>query len=453
MALNSKSTSWNLAERVIFPAPTPTYTKESFPNELILIPRSDGEKVPCLLLPFKHARFILVYFHANAEDLGSSHHFCSALREVFQVHVLAVEYPGYGICRGKATEAGIMKNAIAAMEFVTEILRWPYDGIKLFGRSLGTGPSMALAAKYEVAGLILVSPFTSIRELFRTQVGVLAEMVEDRFRNLEVASSILSPTLIIHGQQDALIPPEHSRKIYASVPTRKMMVSPLEMSHNTPLLQNVGMFVLPMTHFFSLPDYTFEDIEVPSWVFPASMGPEAEAGMLEEEGKSPKQKEETDDSTLVTWFAACDGSHCVRVGSRTYSRTCTRYDKDHMEPYEGSDVGSDDNGAGGGKGLGPRMAGPDGLSGRRTPREPCADKQPVQMRASSPRTNASPRNPASRGASTPRQPGPQSAEDCVAADGVAWVAEIQMPYAVDMEADEPEPKPRWSPLQACSTCQ
>lgn len=352
---------------------------------------------------------------------------------------MAVEYPGYGICSGKATEAGILKNAEAAMHFVTETLRWPHDGIKLFGRSLGTGPSMALAAQYEVAGLVLVSPFTSIRELFRTQVGVFAEMVEDRFRNLEVASKILSPTLIIHGQQDSLIPPEHSRKIYTSVPTRKMMVSPLEMSHNTPLLQNVGMFVLPMTHFFSLPDYTFEDIEIPFWVFPASMV--AEPVGPQEEGESPFKRKEEDASSLVPWFTACDGSQCVRVGSRN----CSRYDKDHQfEPCEGSEGDDDENAFHAPKGLGPRMAGPDGLSGRKTPREPCVDKNPESFGVTS-----STRNPASVGASTPRQPRPHKAEDALS-DGVTWVAEIQMPFGVDIEDEESEAK-HWSPLQACST--
>merc|ERR1719253_1668247 len=47
-----------------------------------------------------------------------------------------------------------------------------------------------------------------------------------------------------------------------------MMVCPADMAHNTSLLNSIGTFVLPMTQFFSLPDYTFEDIEVPEWVFP-----------------------------------------------------------------------------------------------------------------------------------------------------------------------------------------
>jgi len=265
--VNSNSTSWNVVERLCFPSPRPTYTVASFPRELIFIPRSDGFDVPCVFLPFRHARFLVLYFHGNAEDLGSCYPFCSVIRDLFQVHVLAVEYPGYGVCAGTSDEAGLMANADAAMTFVLETLHWPRDGVKLLGRSLGTAPCVALAAKQEVAGVILVAPFLSIREIFRSQVGRMADLVMDRFPNYLLAQHIRSPTLIVHGQLDTLIPCEHGRRIYDSVPAKKMMVCPALMGHNSCLLRDVSDFVLPMTQFFSLPDYTFEDIVVPDWVY------------------------------------------------------------------------------------------------------------------------------------------------------------------------------------------
>ncbi|CAK9026886.1 unnamed protein product [Durusdinium trenchii] len=269
LVLNSRSTSWNLVERVIFPAPKPSYSLDSFPRELILVPREDGLQVPCLFLPFRHARFLFIYFHANAEDLGLSYSFCKILRDLFQVHVMAVEYPGYGVCPGTCDEEGVMANASAAMRFVLETLRWPKDGIKLFGRSLGTAPTIQLATRVEVGGVILVSPFTSIKELFRHQLGRLADLLSDRFKNLDSTPKITSPTLIIHGQQDALVPLEHGRLIYASITCKRMFVTPHNMSHNTSLLKDAATFILPMTHFFSLPDYTFEDLELPEWVYPS----------------------------------------------------------------------------------------------------------------------------------------------------------------------------------------
>lgn len=266
----SKSSSWNIVERLLFPAPQNSYSEDSFPNELIFVPgiQREDPAVPCLFLPFRHARFLFIFFHGNAEDLGLCYTFCCVLREQFQVHVLAVEYPGYGICPGRTTEEGIFASAMAAFRFASVVLKWPLDGIKLLGRSLGSGPAVAVAAKYRVAGVILVAPFLSIQEVFRHKLGNLAGMIQDRFSNRDRVQSIRSPTLIIHGRRDNLVPCSHGETLYHSITSKKMMVSPVDMGHNTSLFADIGFFVLPMLQFFSLPDYTFEDITIPEWVFP-----------------------------------------------------------------------------------------------------------------------------------------------------------------------------------------
>ncbi len=59
-----------------------------------------------------------------------------------------------------------------------------YSQIILFGRSLGSGPAVFLAAQYPVGGLILVSAFTSIRAAVQSIVGrVVAWTFNERFPN------------------------------------------------------------------------------------------------------------------------------------------------------------------------------------------------------------------------------------------------------------------------------
>merc|ERR1711879_391347 len=128
-----------------------------------------------------------------------------------------------------------------------------------------------LAAEYPVAGLILVTPFLSVREVLRNSVGALADLTEDCFRNYKLADQIEIPTLIIHGTQDSLVPISHGLELYEQIAGEKMMVCPDKWHHNSSLLDNVNMFVTPMTQFFSLPDYTFTEVEVPSWVLPANL--------------------------------------------------------------------------------------------------------------------------------------------------------------------------------------
>lgn len=294
-----------LLSRILFPAPPPSYGIDSFPHDLIWVPKArrwksdlensydtwdqDGggsggdfapgvppvekDNVPCLMMPYPSARFLILFFHSNAEDLGRCRAFCNYIREQFQVHVLAVEYPGYGICPGIASGAAVMENALAALHFATDILRWPIDSIKVFGRSIGTGPASLLASRFSFAGVILVTPFLSIQDLFRDRVGPFANFVDEWFDNKACVTGFTSPTMIIHGQRDVLIPCRHGERLYALCRAKKLLISPPEMEHNTNLLTNLRFFVLPMFQFFALPDYAFQELTVPAWAFDKRRSP------------------------------------------------------------------------------------------------------------------------------------------------------------------------------------
>lgn len=272
-----------IVTNVLFPCPSPSYTIHSFPGELIWVPMhgtgGDGttdqsmNSVPCLLLLYESARFIIIYFHGNAEDLGRSHWFCCFLRDQFQVHVLAVEYPGYGVCLGRCDRESVMVNAHAGLRFVTHSLKLPLDRVKLFGRSIGTGPALMLAARYKVAGLVLVSPFINIKDLFQEKVGPLAAFVEEWFSNDKEMVQVQSATLIIHGQRDILIPCSHGRSLFDLCPSRKVFINPEFMEHNTNLTVDHGFLILPMFRFFALPDYSFQELHVPTWAFDKRRSP------------------------------------------------------------------------------------------------------------------------------------------------------------------------------------
>lgn len=268
--------SLDVLSRFLFPAPPSSYSRESFPEELLWIPKvlelgeacPPDQCIPCLFLKYPSARFLILYLHSNAEDIGKCYSFLNVMREQFQVHVLAVEYPGYGICPGgPATADTVTENAFAAFRFIREVIQWPTDSIKLFGRSIGTGPAVALAVQYKVAGVILITPFLSVRELVKDSIGIFAYMVEERFPSKDRMHLIRSPLLIVHGQKDTLIPCRHGTCLHDMARSRKMLVCPEAMEHNTNLLANVGFLVVPMLQFFALPDYCFEEIAVPSWCF------------------------------------------------------------------------------------------------------------------------------------------------------------------------------------------
>lgn len=267
--------SLDLVSRLLFPTPASSYTVEDFPGELIWVPKSMNpqtcspeECIPCLFLTSPSARFTVLYLHSNAEDLGQCYSFCCLLRHQFQVHVLAVEYPGYGLCPGgQADEDSVIENVFSAFRFLREVICWPLDGILILGRSIGTGPALALAAANDVYGVILVSPFLSVQEVVKGLVGPLGYLIADRFPNKERVPKLQSPLLVVHGKLDVVVPVEHGQKLYESCKSRKRLVCPDTMHHNSNLYSDPNYFVLPMLQFFALPDFCFEDPCVPFWAY------------------------------------------------------------------------------------------------------------------------------------------------------------------------------------------
>jgi len=274
---------FNLVNSLLFPTPESSYDFDSFPEqELVWLPRSldpqkpgdPKESMPALFLTSNSARFMMLYLHSNAEDLGRCYHFCNMLRLQFQVNVLAVEYPGYGICSGgQADEESVIANALLGFRFITQVLKFQSEDVILVGRSIGSGPTLSLASKYRVYGVILICPFLSVREVVRHHLGPLSDLIDERFPNKDNVKRMYGSLLIVHGKKDTVVPCSHSEALYEACTRRKRLVTPLDMNHNASLLMDPGSFVVPVLQFFGIPDYTFETLSVPDWVYDKSLSP------------------------------------------------------------------------------------------------------------------------------------------------------------------------------------
>jgi len=99
---------------------------------------------------------------------------------------------------------------------------------------MGSGPACALASKHKaVAGLVLLSPYTSLKEATRTYLGSIAAMfVRERFDNLKAIRDVRCPTLLIHGQQDNIIPESHAIELHSNCGGPSKLILPKSMTHN-----------------------------------------------------------------------------------------------------------------------------------------------------------------------------------------------------------------------------
>lgn len=201
---------------LLFQAPCPTYHPLEYNGELLWVPRTPDAPlhygIPCLLLQRPRAAYTIVYFHANAEDLGRVRVLARVLVEHLGVHFLAVEYPGYGICSGDPTEQNLLSDAEVVFRFVTDVLLVPINRVLIMGRSVGGGPSIYLASKYECAGLVTLSAFSSLRSVVKSFVGWGA-LFPDLFDNLTRIRSVMCPVLLIHGTEDKTVDVDQAREL------------------------------------------------------------------------------------------------------------------------------------------------------------------------------------------------------------------------------------------------
>jgi len=125
--------------------------------------------------------------------------------------VLIPEYRGFDRSAGKPSEAAILDDVSHFVERLAALPEVDPDRLIYHGRSLGTGFAAQLAVRRRPAGLILGSAFTSLPDVARDLMGLPRWMVRDKLRVAEVLRSYGGPVLLIHGEEDRVIPVAHAR--------------------------------------------------------------------------------------------------------------------------------------------------------------------------------------------------------------------------------------------------
>ena len=132
--------------------------------------------------------------------------------------VLLLDYRGFGGNPGRPSEVGLVMDAEAAMDHLTEHGFGP-DRTIVVGESIGTGVAAHLALTEDPAAVLLRSPYTSLGAVARAAYGIpLGWALRDRFDTLEKMPRVQAPVTVLYGSADTVIPPAQSREIAAAAP-------------------------------------------------------------------------------------------------------------------------------------------------------------------------------------------------------------------------------------------
>jgi hypothetical protein len=161
----------------------------------------------------------ILYFHGASGNVGTPGYDRAWARfRQLGFGVLAVDYRGYGASGGRPSEAGLYRDADSAYAYLTGTLHVASARIVIYGYSLGSAVAIDLAGRVPAAGLVVEGAFTSIpdrgAELYPyVPVRWLARI---RFASIDKIARVSSPKLFIHGQDDAIVPIAHGRRLFAA---------------------------------------------------------------------------------------------------------------------------------------------------------------------------------------------------------------------------------------------
>ena len=163
---------------------------------------------------------LIIYFHGNGEIATDYDDVCPQF-ELIGLSLLVVDFRGYGWSSGQPTMKSLLDDVEAIQKALPTILDQANLGRNsqyLMGRSLGSAPAIHMASLYPDSfdGLIIESGFADVTPLLVRRgfpVEVLAGL-PDPVGNVRKIESLGMPLLIIHGEEDRLLPVANGQQLY-----------------------------------------------------------------------------------------------------------------------------------------------------------------------------------------------------------------------------------------------
>jgi len=176
---------------------------------------------------------IILFCHGNA---GNISHRLDNIRFLLDhnMGVFIFDYRGYGKSKGKPSEEGLYLDAQAAYDLLVNRKHISPERIVVFGRSLGAAVAIDLSLKRKAKAVIIESGFTSTKEMAKTMplFALFSPLLPAHFNNLEKITQITIPKLIVHGEEDEIIPFSMGQTLFQAAPQPKYFYPIRGAGHN-----------------------------------------------------------------------------------------------------------------------------------------------------------------------------------------------------------------------------
>jgi fermentation-respiration switch protein FrsA (DUF1100 family) len=203
----------------------------------------DGIKLSGWFIPADSPREVVIFCHGNAGNI--SHRLESI--EIFhrlRLSTFIFDYRGYGTSKGTPSEEGSYLDVKGAWNYLIEHEGLAPSDIILFGRSLGGAVAAWLARQHTPKALIIESTFTSAPDLagklyFYLPVKLLCRY---KYNALAAIKEIKCPVLIVHSQEDEIVPFRHGRMLFEAANDPRAFLE-ISGSHNEGFITSGDVYI------------------------------------------------------------------------------------------------------------------------------------------------------------------------------------------------------------------
>ena len=163
---------------------------------------------------------VVLYFGGNAEDVLYA---AQSAAKFNARHMLVTNYRGYGATRGRPNQQALLADALAIYDYAVMQPGVSANNIVVMGRSLGSGVATYLAASRPVRGVVLVTPYDSLVSVAQDHYRYvpIQWLLKSPMPATEWAHRVKAPVLVIAGELDDVIPPNHARELFGAFRVEK----------------------------------------------------------------------------------------------------------------------------------------------------------------------------------------------------------------------------------------
>ncbi len=171
----------------------------------------------------------IVFYHGNSGNISQRKYVVDICHR-FHINLILMDYRGYGLSGGCSSACGIYEDGTRVYEYAKSLV--PEEDIIVWGESLGGTVACHVANVYNPRSLILMSTFSSLRDVIMHQKTIkgftppdwtksiiitLCECFCHPMSSIDIIPHITVPIIIIHSPEDSFVPYDCAQKMFSAI--------------------------------------------------------------------------------------------------------------------------------------------------------------------------------------------------------------------------------------------